>query len=258
MIIDSHTHVGNKTTKDLISSMDEAGIDYSLLIADSAPLGDWMSTDEVIKICEGNNRLKAIGCIEYKNIDSDQIEKLITYLQDRKIYGVKLYPGYEDFYPLDEKLLTFYEKCQEINKPLIFHTGLLQSGLPGRLKQSHPLNIDDLANKFPNLKIVMAHFGNPWIIDGTMVARRNKNVYVDLSGYFGEGKFSKEHVDFFKQDLNYFRGFLDGFEKCLFASDWPQCSQREYVNAVNQLPLTDEEKNLVFWKNAKNIFQLDI
>ncbi len=41
MIIDAHTHnfkVGEKfyTEKDLVSSMDEARIDYSMLIADSS------------------------------------------------------------------------------------------------------------------------------------------------------------------------------------------------------------------------------
>lgn len=254
MIIDSHTHVENKshTAKDLLYSMDEAGIDYSMLIADSAPLEDGMTTDQVIKICEENPRLKAIGCIEYKNLNSGQIQKLVKNLKEGKIYGVKLYPGYENFYPLDEKLFPFYKQCQKLGKPLIFHTGLLQSGVPGRLKQSHPLNIDDLANKFPELKIIMAHFGNPWIIDGTMVAMRNKNVYVDLSGYFEGDKIPKEHIKFFKQDLTYFRSFLGSFKKCLFATDWPLCSQKEYLIAVKQLLLT-EEKDLVFWKNAKEI-----
>jgi Tat protein secretion system quality control protein TatD with DNase activity len=67
MIIDSHTHVEGKphTEKDLISSMDEAGIDYALLIADSAPLAaSEMTTDRVIQICQENPRLKAIGNIE--------------------------------------------------------------------------------------------------------------------------------------------------------------------------------------------------
>lgn len=260
MIIDTHTHLENKqnTAKDLLASMNEAGIDYAMLIADRAPLENGTTTNQVIKICEENKRLKAIGCIEYKSIDSRQIEKLINYLKEGKIHGVKLYPGYEDFYPLDDKLFPLYEECQKINKPLIFHKGLLQAGVPGRLKQSHPLNIDDLANKFPELKIVMAHFGNPWIIDGTMVARRNKNVYVDLSGYFDSGQIPKEHIDFFKQDLIYFRSFLDSFKKCLFATDWPHCSQKEYVNAVKQLVLTDEERDLVFWKNAKEIFSLEV
>lgn len=260
MIIDSHTHVGDKshTARDLLSSMDEAGIDYAMLIADSAPLEDGMNIDQVVKICEENPRLKAIGDVEYKTLDDSQIQKLVSYFKENKIHGVKLYPGYEDFYPLDEKLFAFYEWCQKLGKSVIFHKGMLQIGLAGRLKQSHPLNIDDLANRFPELKIIMAHFGNPWVVDAAAVALKNKNVYVDVSGYFAVGApIPQKAVDFFVEDLTYFKNFVGDFKKCLFGTDWPLYSQKEYLDAVRQLPFTEEEKELVFWKNAKEIFGLE-
>lgn len=260
MIIDSHTHIGKKshTTKDLLSSMKRAGIDYSMVIADSSPLKEkGMTTEEVIEICDQNKNLKAIGNVEYRNISDSYIKKLVDYLRNGEIHAVKLYPGYEDFYPYDEKLFPLYKECEEMEKPIVFHTGLLAKGLPGRLRQSHPLNIDDVANKFPKLKIVMAHFGNPWVIDATMVAMKNENVYVDLSGYFGP-RISKTEIKFFKQDLAYFGGFLQGYKKCLFGTDWPISRQKEYLNAVKQLPLKAEGKDLVFWKNAKEIYGLKI
>lgn len=260
MIIDSHTHLEDEkyTVEDLIASMDEAGIDFSLLIAGSAPLGDkGVTTEQVVKICTKNPRLKAVGNVEYRNLSNDQIQTLIEYLKQGKMYGVKLYPGYEDFYPADEKLFPLYEQCQALGKPVIFHTGLLAQELPGKLKQSHPLNIDELAQEFPALKIIMAHFGNPWVIDGTMVAWRNKNVYVDLSGYFGE-KISKSEVRFFKNDLRILSGWLQGFHKCLFGTDYPIAHQSEYLKVVKQLPFSSAEKELVFWKNAKEIFGLEV
>lgn len=263
MVIDSHTHNykdkdRNKeyTAKDLLAAMDEAGIDYSMLISDGAV--DGKTTDEVIKICRENPRLKAIGCVEYKTLNDNQIQKLVDYLKSGKIHGVKLYPGYENFYPQDEKLFPLYEQCQKLEKPVIFHTGILMPGLPGLLRQVHPLNIDDVANKFPDLKIIMAHFGNPWIVDATVVVTKNKNVYVDLSGYFEVFEsIPAESVKFFTQDLMYLKGFVGSFKKCLFGTDWPLYSQKEYLEAVKQLPLTNEEKELVFWKNAKEIFGLD-
>jgi len=260
MIIDSHTHIeGTHAPKDLLASMDEAGINYALLIADSAPLEDGTTTDETITICQKEPRLKAIGNIEYKTLDEKQIQKLVRYLKEGKIYGVKLYTGYEDFYPLNENLYSFYEQCQHLGKPIIFHTGMLQTGLAGRLRQVHPLCIDDLASKFPELKIVMAHFGNPWVMDAAAVVLKNDNVYVDLSGYFATyAPIAKEDVDFFVRDLTKFKSFVGDFKKCLFGTDWPLYSQKDYREAVEQIPLTDEEKELVFWKNAKEIFRLEI
>ena len=263
MIIDSHTHNyrdGDKeyTAKDLLASMDEAGIDYSMLLADST-ITRGSAVDQVIRSCQENPRLKAIGSVEYQAIGENQIQKLVDYLQEGKLCGVKLYPGYEDFYPFDQKLFPLYEQCQEMEKPVIFHTGVLQEGFSGLLKQVHPLNIDEVANKFPDLKIVMAHFGNPWIIDAAAVTAKNKNVYVDLSGYFWIfAPIPQKDIDLFVQDLTFFKSFVGDFKKCLFGTDWPLYSQKEYLEAVKQLPLTDEEKELVFWKNAKEIFGLEV
>lgn len=263
MVVDSHTHVytyrgKTYTARDLLASMDEAEIDYSLLIADGFAKGG-TPTDEVIKICEENPRLKAIGCVHYKKLDNAQIERLTTLLEKGKINGVKLYPPYEFFYPQDEKLFPFYEKCQQMGKPIIVHTGILMPGLPGLLKQSHPLNLDDIANAFPKLKIVMAHFGNPWITDAMMVMLKNKNVYADISGYFeAYAHIPQKHIKYFIQDLTYIKNFLGDFKRFLFASDWPLYSQKEYLDAVKQIPMTSEEKDLVFWKNAKEIFNLKI
>lgn len=258
MVIDSHTHIGDgKTEKDLLASMDKAGIDYALLIADSSAPNYKTTTEEVIRICEKNPRLKAIGCLGYGNLSSEHVDRLIRYLKQGKIHGIKLYPGYEDFYPYNEKLLPFYEKMSQLGKPIIFHTGLLQQGLSGKLKQSHPLNIDEVAQRFPDLKIVMAHFGNPWVIDATMVAWKNKNVYVDLSGYFGN-TIPRAHVRFFKYDLRILTGWLQGYSKCLFGTDFPIAPQDEYLKVVKSLPMIKEERELVLWKNAKEIFNLNI
>lgn len=262
MIIDVHTHnfsEGSKTftAKDLIASMDEAGIDFSMLIADGAVGGS--STEEVIKICEENPRLKPIGCMDYATVDASQIENLVDLLTTKKIYGVKFYPGYQNFYPYDEKLLTLYKQCESLGKPVIFHTGFLMEGHPGRLKQSQPLNLDDVANAFPNLKIIMAHFGNPWIMDAMMVLVKNPNVYIDVSGYFKiYVPIDPKIVKYFIQDLTYIKNYVGDFKRFLFGTDWPLYSQREYVESVKKLPLNDEEKELVFWKNAKQIFDLEI
>lgn len=261
MIIDAHTHVGEFHKKkfppeNLLTSMDEAGIDYSMVISlDSAEEG--MPIDEIIKICDKYPRLKPIG-----NFDLDdgikQIDRLKEYLKKGKIHAIKFYPGYQNYYPMDERVLPLYEFCQSLGKPIIFHTGVLASGSKGVLKQIHPLNIDEVANMFPNLKIVMAHFGNPWVMDAAVVVSKNPNVYVDLSGYFGEWvSIAKEDLEMFIRVLTDFKTFA-GFKRCLFGSDWPLYNQKEYVEAVNQLSLTEEEKDLVFWKNAKEVYKLKI
>ncbi|OGH18362.1 MAG: hypothetical protein A3F31_00190 [Candidatus Levybacteria bacterium RIFCSPHIGHO2_12_FULL_38_12] len=263
MIIDCHTHLGSHNNRDfeaddLLNSMRRAGVEYSLVIANRTR-GEGLTTDDVIQITKKNPKLKAIGNIEFDTLDLDQIEKLKGYLKDRKIFGVKLYLGYEEFYADDPKLSPLYKFCEKQGYPVVYHTGVLEVGYKGLLKYSHPLTIDNVAASFPNLKIVIAHMGNPWILDCGAVMLKNDNVYMDLSGFFDEYKsIAKEQVNFFIKRLWEFRQFVREFKKCLFGTDYPLYSQKEYLDAALKLPLDKEDRDLVFWKNAKEIFNLDI
>src|SRR5262245_20074826 len=114
MIIDAHTHIhkddeGNWGTQRLLDEMDQAGIDMALVISNhvtDAPL------DEMLKLVENQPRLKLLGDVEFATLGEEQIEKLKNLLQNGKIQGVKLYPGYEDFYPYDEKFAPIFEYLQ--------------------------------------------------------------------------------------------------------------------------------------------------
>ncbi len=263
MIIDCHTHLGSHNDKsynvdNLLDSMRQAGIEHSFVIADKTR-GEGLSTEDVIQVTEKNPKLKVIGNVEFDSLGSVQIERLKNYLAERKIFGVKLYLGYEDFYANDQKLSPLYDFCGKEGYPIIYHTGVLEAGYKGLLKYSHPLTIDSVAVSFPKLKIVIAHMGNPWILDCAAVMLKNENVYMDLSGFFDEYKpIAKEQRDYFIQRLWEFRQFTGGFKKCLFGTDWPLYSQKEYLDAVLKLPLNSEESDLVLWKNAQTVFNLDL
>lgn len=265
MIIDVHTHIGKmggKTWdfKQLLVSMDEAGVDYSLVITleQSTSTKPQPSVADIIKICDKSPRLIAVGRIDYDDLIDQQIEEMIGYLKSKKIVGVKFYLGYQKYHPNDKKLWPIYKFCQVNNFPVIYHTGVLETGFPGLLKSSHPLNIDEVADQFPDLKIVIAHMGNPWIMDCAAVVAKNKNVYMDFSGYFSEYQsLDPEEVEMFIRQLKDFKVFA-GFKKCMFGTDWPLYNQKEYLEAANKLPMAEEEQKLVFWKNAVTVFNLEI
>ena len=53
--------------------------------------------------------------------------------------------------------------------------------------------MDEVAVDNPDVRFVMAHFGNPWLIDAAEVVFKNPNVWADLSGLFVGG--DKEILD---------------------------------------------------------------
>jgi len=263
MIIDCHTHIGKFNGKEwspeeLIASMDEAGIDFSFVLADFF-LGRGTSTEIALKAAMQYPRLKVVGNISYSTLGNDQIEMILQCIKNKEIIGIKFYLGYESFYPTDEKLFPIYEMCIANDMPVIFHTGMLEESLKGLLRYSHPLNIDDLAVRFPDLKIIIAHMGNPWLMDCAAVIAKNKNVYMDCSGYFKEfHPIEPDEVSMFCEQLKLFRIFVGDFKKMLFGTDWPIYSQKEYLKAVKSVKMTKEERDLVFFENAQNLFHLNI
>ncbi len=260
MIIDSHTHLGRAnnqsfTTDDLLKSMSEARIDYSFVIADK--IGDkGLSTDGAIEMTKNSEKLRVIGNVDMSNFDQNQIKKLCDYLSNKKIIGVKLYLGYEAFYAYDERLFSLYQFCSEHNYPIMYHTGMLEMNYKGLLKYAHPLTIDEVAVQFPRLNIIIAHMGNPWIMDCAAVILKNKHVYADISGLFEEYKTISSSQKKYVADKLYDFGQFAGFSKCLFGTDWPLYDQKEYLDFFYQINMTDKERDVMCVQNACRLFNL--
>lgn len=268
MIIDSHTHIAvsgfgghgkEVTAKDLINSMDEAGIDISLVIANNIPKQPWkgISAAGILKQSANEKRIKAIGCFSTNLPPEEQIPLLEKQISSENIVGVKLYPGYENFFPLDEGLKPVYEICLKYRQPVIFHTGYLMEGAAGDKAQAHPDSLSKLASAYPDLKIVMAHLGNPWTTAAAQAVKEHNNLYVDLSGFFTEDKtISQDEIKDFQKTMATFSKTAGGLAKCIFGTDWPLYRQSEYLQAVQTLDITQEDKKTVFWKTAKKVFSL--
>src|SRR5208282_4375038 len=89
--------------------------------------------------------------------------------------------GYLHFHPADPAYRPYYELAARRRLPFIFHTGDTYSPY-AKLKYAHPLGVDEVAVDHPDVRFVLAHVGNPWMIDAAEVVYKNVNVWADLSG----------------------------------------------------------------------------
>lgn len=176
-------------------------------------------------------------------------------VQDKNVVGLKVYAGYQHFHVNDPVYHPFYELAEANNLPVVIHTGDTANSA-GLLKYSHPLTVDEVAVNFPRVRFVMAHYGNPWIIDATEVAKKNPNVYIDLSG-LAEGKFSvdwfydayKGYIEHIKTWLTY----LSRYDKMMYGSDWPLVNMAVYIEVIKRL-IPEEYHQAVFYDNAVKVF----
>lgn len=185
----------------------------------------------------------------------ESLESFRAVLRMKECVGLKFYPGYCTIPISDPRHDPYYRLAEEFDVPVVFHTGEL-SGNKGLLKYSHPLNVDEVAYRFPGVRFVMAHCGNPWIADAAAVAAKNPNVYLDLSG-LAAGKFTAEwfcghfraHLDHIRHWLTY----LDKWDKVMYGSDWPLVNIPAYAEVIRSL-IPEEHREAVFCENACRVF----
>lgn len=199
MIIDSHVHVEYKddgtkySPEEYIRAMDKTGIDVSVILGvDQEDMGykrKWINNglipvvinyddEQVAEFCARNTkRFIGIASVHPDRYRPDL--KVEHALKELKLRGVKLYP-HSGFYPNDKRLDRVYEMCIQYDVPVFIHTGI-KALRPQFIKYNNPLFVDDVATRFPNLKIVMLHGGYPWVKEFLAVAHSNTNTWVDIS-----------------------------------------------------------------------------
>jgi uncharacterized protein len=272
-IIDCHVHLNiydgiNKTEKvlslqerlnALLETMENNNIVYSLLLSSYKVDVNRPSTDQIIDIVNKNDNKNKIGVVAGFTIDNHSQEDLKNYrqwLKDDVIKGIKLYCGYEPYYPYDERYQIVYDMCIEFGCPLMIHTGDTFSRR-AKIKYSHPLTIDDVAVDNPELKIVMCHIGNPWTTDCQEILYKNENVYADISGLI-VGDFTLPSERQYAKKIKKILKYVDSPHRLLYGSDWPISSMKSYTNFVQKIELDKESFDLLMFKNAKSIFKIPI
>lgn len=183
------------------------------------------------------------------------LEVFEQHLRSPHCVGLKLYPGYNYFYVYDELYHEFYDLAAAYNVPVVIHTG--DTSKPdGLVKYSHPLTVDEVAVRFPKTKFVIAHLGNPWIIDAVEVIKKNPNVYADLSGLaagnFQLDWFLKEYAGYV-QHLQTWLQYLSAYDKVMYGTDWPLINIPIYIQIIRHL-IPAQHHEQVFAQNALQVF----
>lgn len=188
-----------------------------------------------------------------KNRELDRLERA---LKNPRVIGIKIYAGYYPYHVYDRVYQEVYDLAEKYSLPVVIHSGDTYSER-GLLKYSHPLNVDELAVARRNINFVIAHMGDPWVMDTAEIIRKNYNVYADISGLIvGDRtivetyRSRKDYVDHIKRGLVY----ADVYNKILFGSDWPLVQIKPYIEFIKSI-IPGEFHEDVFYNNAFRIFK---
>lgn len=181
--------IATTTWADYERSMDEAGVDVAItcLIAarrDATGLSvDPGRINDMTAEFAAAAPTRRIGFASVHADDPKAMEELERSIGDLGLRGLKLGPNYQDFDPLSPNALRVYGWAEAHRIPILFHQGTSPIRM-APLRYAHPLVMDEVAIRFPELRIVMAHLGHPWQADTIAVIRKHPNVWADVSAGF--------------------------------------------------------------------------
>ncbi len=243
-----------KTIEDLLADMDECKVSKSVVLGQDVRS---VERKEFVNYTLPNEELKslvdkyperfiAFGAVDPRKDDS--LSKLRTMAKDYGFSGIKFHCDASGLYPNDRLLYPIYAKCEEYGLVVLHHTGTTGLGYC-KIKFGRPLDLDDVAQDFPELKIVCAHFGWPWMEECFAVATRNPNVYVDFSGWLAR---------YFPPLLIvYMNGLLK--DKMLFGTDYPMIRTPLWMKEFNEFcrpKLKEGVAEKILGENARRLLKL--
>jgi uncharacterized protein len=169
------------------------------------------------------------------------------------VKGFKFHPNLQQFHPNDRSVYPLYEVLAEARSIALFHTGHsgIGTGLPGgggiRLKYGNPMDIDDVAVDFPELRIVLAHPSFPWQDEALSVAMHKTQVSIDLSGWSPK---------YFPPQLVRYAGSMLR-NRVLFGTDYPLLTPDRWLADFETLDIPDEVRPLILRENAIRLLDLE-
>ena len=173
--------------------------------------GQWVDDKEVAGyVAQHPEHLIGFMCLDPTQVGwRDEMEEGHI---DLKLKGIKLLPMYAGFSPNDRALDDLWIYASRHGLPVLLHTGTtFVANAP--LACTLPRLIDEVAIRFPEVKIVMAHLGHPWEGECIATIRKHNNVFADCSALHYR-PFQLYHSLMLVQEYGV-------WHKLLFGSDYP-------------------------------------
>lgn len=211
----------------LLDEMMEAGVGRAIILGQDTHATKKPSfknytikNDEIARLAsKSGDRLVPFAGID-PNAGGAALSELKRAVRTLGMRGLKVHSSASSVYINDRKLMyPIFEFCEDASVPILFHTGTTGLG-DCEIKFSKPELLDEVCQVFPDLRVIMAHFGWPWPEVAIAVALRNPNVFIDVSGW--KPRYIPPTI------MPYLNGILQ--DRFMFGTDYPMLRQKEWLD----------------------------
>jgi uncharacterized protein len=173
--------------------------------------GMWVDDEKVARFAASHPD-NVIGFMALDPTQPGWEDEMIHAHRDLGLRGIKIMPMYAGFDPRDRDFDRLWRYASDNGLPILSHTGttFVQQAV---LDFAHPGLFDEVARRFPQLTLILAHLGHPFEGECLATIRKHPNVYADLSALHYR-PFQLWHSLRLAQDYGV-------THKILFGSDYP-------------------------------------
>jgi|UPI00039E07A2 predicted TIM-barrel fold metal-dependent hydrolase len=257
MIIDCHTHFwrypGELTEElaretfimrqqevdlDITPEMHAAAVakvDRAIVFGLRAPLTGFFTVNDTVAEYIRTDPKKLIGFAAVCPTENNALAEVDRAVQELGLRGLKMSPIYGGWDPLDPRALKIFARAEELGLPIMLHQGTTYPR-KAPLKYANPVLLEDIALRFPDLKMIIAHIGHPWEAEAIVLIRKQPNVFADISALFYR---PWQYYNSLRLAVEY--GVTD---KLLFGTDYPITTFDESVKGLHDIVKLSQEMRL--------------
>lgn len=211
-------------------------IRYDAFVADAEPFervavfgmkarrtGSWVPDEWIAEFAARDARL--IGFAACDPTQPGYLDELKHAVEQLGLSGLKMGPIYAGFDPRDACCDPVYAYCQERGVPILFHSGTTYRR-DAPLGYTRPWLWDEVAIRYPELRMVLAHLGHPFYDECLAVIRKHPHVYADISAlYYRPWQFYNMLILAQEYVITH---------KLLFGTDYPFTSSRDSIAGLRE------------------------
>jgi len=168
--------------------------------------------------------------IGFMGVDPTDIQEAMNDLarakEDPAIKGITVSPAAQDFHPADSRAMQVFAEAARLKMPVLLHMGIHFSPA-SKMEFARPVLLDEVARELPDLKLVIAHLGYPWIDECVVLLGRHRNLFADVSALI-----ARPWKAYNALLSAYQYGVID---KLLFGSDFPYSSAATAIESLYRL-----------------------
>jgi len=230
-----------RTTEQIVAEMDEANVEQAILAAGYDPINDdhaW-TMESIEKFPD--RFLGSLVVDPHRGMDG--VRELESRVRDDNFKMARIMAFHTLIPYNDPRCYPLYAKCIELDIPISINVGVPGPLVPAARLQE-PLVLDEICAFFPELKIIMAHGGDPWADICVKLMLKWQNLYYMSSA------FAPKHIP--KSVVHYMN--TRGPDRVMWASDYPLLGFDRCAREIGEMEFRDEERRRKFGRdNARRV-----